>query len=222
MNNSIDDDDNYPNTNPKYTDLTAQAKLIINSLERTTKASIIDFHEHYSYGDCDEMGPTEHFWTLYVIMENHDFSITNHKYYREVFEMQRDEDSNIFYESCEMNKYDNTFFSTMIRNAYEGNKIENMDFESLTVHAQRICSGLSDIMFVNEHCESENCCRDGPAKQMWTLIVAFQNEDEIAFEKYYREVNERNDKHPELINYAKVDLNNCDDKIIAKIAEELE
>jgi hypothetical protein len=222
MINSIEDDDNYTNTNPKYTNLTTQAKIIIDSLERTPDASILDFHEHYSYDACGVMDYTEHFWTLYVVMKNHNNSMTNLKYYRKVYEMQREEDSNIFYESCEMNKYDNTFFSTMIRNVYEGNEIQNMDFESLTAHAQRICIKLTDIMFVNEHCESGKCYRNGPAEHMWTLIVAFQNGDDIVFHKYYREVNERIDKHPELINYAKVDLDHLDDKIIAKIAEELE
>jgi tRNA A-37 threonylcarbamoyl transferase component Bud32 len=49
---------------------------------------------------------------------------------------------------------------------------------------------------------------------MWTLIVAIQNEDEISYHKYYREVHDMHDKNPEFIDYAKVDLDNCDDKII--------
>jgi hypothetical protein len=135
--------------------------------------------------------------------------------------MQNDDDSNIFYESCEMNDSDNKIFDKMIRNAYEETTIENMPFESLTAHGQKVCIGLSNIVYINEHCESGECYRDGPAEYMWTLIIAIRNEDEISFHKYYREVNERIDRNPELIDYAKVDLDNFDDEIIEKIKEEL-
>jgi len=218
MYNSIDDSNNYPNTNTKYTDLTTQAKLIIDGLERSKMAFIMNFHEHYSYGDCDDMGPTEHFWTLYIVMENHDATMPylNLKYYREVYEMQHEEDSNIFYESCETNDSDNKIFDKIKYNHFEVSyKLANVPMFSLTADARRAMLGLSnraDIVYINEYCESGNCGADGLTEHIWTLIVITTNKDELSYHKYYRKANEilDRDDNPELIDYVKVDLDNCD------------
>jgi hypothetical protein len=217
MYNSIDDDNNYSNTNTKYTDLTTQAKLIIDGLERSKMAFIMNFHEHYSYGDCDDMGPTEHFWTLYVVMENHDTTMTNLKYYREVFEMQHEVDSNIFYESCETNDSDNKIFAKIKRNHFEvAYKLANVPMFSLTPAARRAMLDLSNsvnTVYINEYCESGDCGVDGLIDQMWTLIIVTKNNDELSYHKYYRKSNEvldTYDKNRALIDYVKVDLDNCD------------
>ncbi len=93
---SLFDNFNEPDTYANMLDtssLTQKALDIINA----SKSKVLFAHELYNWGDCDEMGPTEHFWTLYLVVEKEDGTKEKLKFYREVFE-RHDEDENVPYE----------------------------------------------------------------------------------------------------------------------------
>jgi hypothetical protein len=73
--------------------LTQQATKVSNSFS----GQILYIYEKYGWGDCDDMGPTEHMWSLYIVVKNAN-DITYHKYYREVFEMHGDKDKDVEYD----------------------------------------------------------------------------------------------------------------------------
>jgi hypothetical protein len=73
--------------------ITVKAKEVMDTLS----GECVFVHENYSWGDCDEYGPTEHMWTLYVVMKDAD-SCKYYRFYREVFEMHGQKDEEIDYE----------------------------------------------------------------------------------------------------------------------------
>jgi hypothetical protein len=95
-NNNFEIEENYDlNNNNEFSTcelerVSMKGKEVINTLP----GECIYVREIYSWGDCDEDGPTEHMWTLYVTMSN----CTYYKFYREVFEMHGQKDEDINYE----------------------------------------------------------------------------------------------------------------------------
>lgn len=73
--------------------ISVKAKKVKESLS----GECVFVHENYSWGDCDEYGPTEHMWTLYVVMKDAD-TYKYYKFYREVFEMHGQKNDEIDYE----------------------------------------------------------------------------------------------------------------------------
>ncbi len=98
----------------KYEHMGKQAQAIVDKLRPTGQ---ITFHfERYDWGSCDNDGPTEHMWTLYVFVRSESTDqITKHKYYREVFERQGDKDEEEIYEKTEYNEEDDRFLKPILQ-----------------------------------------------------------------------------------------------------------
>ncbi len=230
-----------------YDYFTMQANTIIAGFSD----SIINAIEKCDYGDYDDMGPTEYFWSLYIIIKNADDSIEKLKYYREVYYMQDDEDSEIEYEHTLINKNDEDIFNSMIENPNhpdnddnyhdynynsddyddyddyndydeDENTIKNTPIESLTIQGQKVCNSLSGtILYVYEKYNYGDCDEYGPTEHMWSLFVAVKNNEEISFHKYYREVYELQGDKDKLIDYYKEPFEKYDNEIIDKIISQI-
>ena len=77
------------------------------------KGSILFANETEEYGDCDEDGPTELFYTLYLVVKEEDGTWTNYKFYREVFYMHGDSCAAVDYDNEELTDYDNRLFNAI-------------------------------------------------------------------------------------------------------------
>ncbi len=177
--------------------LTKQATDVISSIE----GDIIFVHEKVSYGDIDEDGPTETFWSLYVMVVK-DFVVTKLKFYREVYVLDEDNDEDIAYEPEELNKSDNKFFEATCQQLYPSenkNIVHNTDPSELTKSAQKIITSikeenLGNVFFTAEERSYGDTDDDGPLEYFWDLYVFIQKEDNtIIRRKFFREFHWKHD-----------------------------
>jgi len=93
--NGFDEEPEFSNMLEEH--ITIKAKEV----KETLSGECVFVHENYSWGDCDEYGPTEHMWTLYVVMKDAD-TYKYYKFYREVFETHGQKNEEIDYEEEEL------------------------------------------------------------------------------------------------------------------------
>ncbi len=185
------DDPNYCKNfikNMSQETITSQAKEIIGELDENSHP--VFCHEQYSFGDCDEYGPTEHFWTLYIITENFKDGIKYHKFYREVYEMQGDIDDEIKYESFPLTDKENKILDDNYNQYYELYNVVYNCSKYLNSQAEKIISSIKEkIIFISEGAEEGDITNYGPREYYWTLYVFTCNHDgTINHRKFYREV----------------------------------
>jgi hypothetical protein len=192
---------NDPNYCKKFLDnmsldeLTPQARKVIETFDDYTNLEFCT--EEYSYGDCDDYGPTEHIWTLYVITENYKDGIKFHKYYREVFIVQGDKNDDIEYKLDSMTDDEKQNISKNWIQSYPSD-LHNVVYNCrncLNTQAEKIVSSIEEeVIFVSEDSVWGDCDKEGPREFFWTLYVLTRNDDgTIKHRKYYREVYVFND-----------------------------
>ncbi len=169
--------------------LTKQATAVLSSIED----EIVFVHEKYSSGDCDHDGPTEDFWTLYVVVVK-DWVVTNLKFYREVYILQGDKDDDIAYDPEDLNQTDNDIFDNIHQQLYPSSiVVHNTDPSKLGKSAQATIAMVKaensgNVFFTAEEETYGDIDRYGPAEYFWTLYVFIQKDDgTIVRRKFWRE-----------------------------------
>lgn len=175
--------------------LTKQANDVISSIT----GEIRFVHEKYANGDCDRDGPTENFWTLYVVVVQ-DWVIKKLKFYREVYIVQGDKDDEIPYDSYELNRGDNDIFDDIDNQLYPSSidVVQNTDPSNLGKSAQETIAMVKEeesghVFFTAEEESYGDCDRDGPLEYCWSLYVFIRYDDTIVRRKFYREFHYRHD-----------------------------
>ena len=168
--------------------LTRQAQIAIDELDEHSYP--VFHHEKYSWGDCDEHGPTEHFWTLYIITENFKCEYTFHKFYREVYEMQGDNNNEVKYKIASLTEEETQLLNDVDNQPYELYNIVHNCSKYLSEQAETIIKSIEEeIVFVNEDCETGDYDKHGPREEYYTLYVFTRNQDgTINHRKFNREV----------------------------------
>lgn len=220
-----------PNIKTTHNNNTSNFTTNAQKLIKSFNGDIICAQEHYSWGACDEMGPTEHYWSLYVIIII-DECIHNMQFYREVFEMQGDTNSSVEYES--ISQIEDDVFSHMWNscieesqnvNQYEESDIEediyNTSFSSMTTQAAAILATLSgEILGIYECYNNGDCDKYGPVEHMWSLYIILKQNDTISHHKFYREVFENHGDENENIEYELETIYDYDREIFEKMMKQ--
>ena len=198
--------------------LTQQAKNIIDTIDGTTLYA----NEIYRNGDCDDYGPTEHFWTLYLVVENNENIRSNLKFYREVYDIHGDDNNQINYCSDSLNDDDNRIFVSIHEllqkhpvyaqsieddnnnydDYHDDYTIDNMEPSELTIQGkitlEMVQAGLAEpskIVFIAENDRYGDYDKDGPLEYMWDLYIFIKNNDgSITKHKFYREFHYHHNK----------------------------
>jgi hypothetical protein len=203
--------------------LTVQANAVLASFD----TNLVFDNESYSWGDCDEYGPTEHFWTLYVALENQDGTWSKLKFYREVFDIHGDKDEEIEYEPTTLCDADNKLFDTIyaMQNSHNDSDdykpvIYNIEPSQLSkpgkVALEMVRGTLFDhekIFFIGEEETHGEIDSDGPREYFWNLYIFAYGGDGIVIKRqFYREFYWRDDYEIEMddVPYKDVPISEID------------
>jgi len=168
------------------------------------------YHERKVCGECDEEGPVEHFWTLYIITDNFNEGYKYHKFYREVHELQGDIYNELNYKIASLTEEENKILDYANSQPYELYNVVYNDSKYISKQADAtIMTIKEEIIFVNESCEWGECDDNGPREEFYTLYIFTRNQDgTINHRKYYREVYLEDDK--EKVIYDEIKLCHAD------------
>ncbi len=217
LTDSLFDNFNEPNTYANMlgtSSLTQKARDVINA----SKSKVIFAHEIYNWGDCDSMGPTEHYWSLFMTIENEYGVKENLKFYREVFDV-RDKDEDIEYEPNAIYRDEQCIFDIEPQNeeyqtSWEpheepqeeqfedySNVIYNIEPSKLSKQGQHALEQARGTIFDHEkiffigeeetHGETDD---DGPLEYFWNLYIFISCRDGSVIKRhFFREFDWRRD-----------------------------
>jgi hypothetical protein len=207
--------------------LSEKAKAVISSLEKSGK-KIFFAHESHTNGDCDEDGPTEIFYTLFLIVEEDDeetcsFAPIPLKFCREVFYKQGDSNASVDYQSEELYDEDKHLFDAILHDMHSNDydyteeeiawnskdHVYNTQPSDLSKQGKKTLkkfkAGLAEtdeVIFIGEDETYGECDKDGPLEYFFTLYIFVKKEDgTVVHHKFYREFHWYHDKEMDAVPY---------------------
>jgi hypothetical protein len=207
------------NNNSNTTIFTTNAQSIISNI---VSNYIIFIKEDYSWGDSDAYGPYEHFWTLYIGIQNEAGEDILLKYTREVYEKEGQKNCQVDYEHAELNTKD--IFSDILQSiineeadnypeppepGYE--HYDHYDYSettpaNMTEQAQATLESFKkevdeEIIFTGEFNEGYDFDKEGPREYYWMLYIFTRVDGEVKKYKFSRETNYHDEADETVVPY---------------------